>query len=457
MTSNSKTAKIIICIIFAAALINPPVNASDYTVDITPLMQTESYVLMDGGTGQVLLEKNMSARMYPASITKVMTALLAFESGAPLSSVITMSYDAVWSVGRDTSHIALDVDEQLTLEQALYALAIESGNDAANGIAELLGGTMENFAAMMSSRAIELGAADTHFANAHGLPEPSHYTTARDMALIMAAAIKYPEFNKIFGAVTYSMPPTNKQPEPRTFNRKHSLNEGMYAYGGLLAEKTGWTSDAGYTYVSAASRGGRSLVLVLMRSPDPTARWEDATRLFDYGFDAFTSVSFTAEEIAKENYAAVFAGGVTASMRLVPEGGFDCLILKSLSKADVTIGYALYADGGITGKAVFSLGAGAPMYNVLGEAGMRVYLDAAACEITLPEQGGVNEPGEQQGVEGAVAAALAGIYKVVSLVLQIIGAIAVLIIIYYIRRYIAVRKIKKQRRLQGGNGKQCRH
>jgi len=454
MISNKQKAKII-CLAFAAAvLINPPVNASTYTEDIAPLMQSEAYVLLDGGTGQVLLEKNMRAHMYPASITKVMTALLALESGAPLSSAITMSYDAVWSVGRDTSHIALDVDERLTLEQALYALAIESGNDAANGIAELIGGTMENFAVLMSARAAGLGAADTNFTNAHGLPEASHYTAAYDMAVIMAAAVKFPEFNKIFSAVTYTMPPTNMQPEPRTFNRKHSLNEGLYAYGGLLAEKTGWTSDAGFTYVAAAARGGRTLVLALMRSPDSAARWEDATRLFDYGFDAFSPVSFTAEEFAKENYTAVFAGGVAASMRLVPEGGFERLILKSLTKADVAVDYAFYADGhigNITGRAVFSVGGGAPMHSVLGEADMQVYLDAASCEIKLPEQGGGLSAQEQGAESGPLAAALAGIYRAVSVILQILGAAAVLVIVYYIRRYTAVQKIKKQRRLLGSN------
>ncbi|MCL2158156.1 MAG: serine hydrolase, partial [Oscillospiraceae bacterium] len=182
-----------------------------------PQIKSEVAVLIDADTGQVLYGKNQNARIYPASTTKIMTALLALERGN-LSDIITMSYDAVWSIGRDTSHVALDENEQLNLEQALYALAIESANDAANGIAELIGGSMENFSGMMTKRAKELGANNTNFTNAHGLQDSNHYTSAYDLAIIMAEAVKIPEFTRMFTTVTYSMPPTNRQPETRTFN-----------------------------------------------------------------------------------------------------------------------------------------------------------------------------------------------------------------------------------------------
>jgi len=449
-----KTAKIIvyICIISVLA-VNLPAAGTDIGMQgIMGLMQSETFVLMDGDTGQVLFEKNMHTQMYPASITKVMTALVALESGMPLeSSIVTMSYDAVWTVGRDTSHIALDVDEQLTLEEALYAIAIESGNDASNGIAELVSGSMDVFANRMTARAKELGAYNTNFTNAHGLPDQRHYTTAYDMALVMSAAIKIPEFNKIFSTVTFNMSPTNRQPEARQFNRRNSLVEGFYAYDGILSEKTGWTGDAGRTYVAAARRGGRTLVLVLMRSPEQNDRWEDATRLFDYGFNEFVPVGYTAEEYVHQRYPVRFADSSTAYIRMLGDEDFNFLIHRSLSKEDIFIYYTfsttLLSD--MFGTAEFRLYRENLniMHTELGVKNFSVYLyelDMADPERTdaQPVDGlfaDIIEGG------GSVMSALSGIYRVISIALQIIGVVAVIAIILYIRRYMIVQKRRKQR------------
>jgi D-alanyl-D-alanine carboxypeptidase (penicillin-binding protein 5/6) len=445
---------------FLAAGFQINASADENAPGIMRLMQSEAFVLIDGDTGQVLFERNMHTRMYPASITKVMTALLALESGLPPeNSIVTMSYDAVWSVGRDTSHIALDVDERLTLEEALYAIAIESGNDASNGIAELVSGSMDDFAEKMTQRAKELGARNTNFTNAHGLPEAGmHYTTAYDMALVMAAAIKIPEFNQIFSAVTFGMFPTNIQiargQEARTFNRRNSLIEGFYAYDGILSEKTGWTGDAGRTYTAAARRGDRTLVLVLMKSPEAADRWEDATRLFDHGFNEFVQVSYTAGEIAGENHAAEFAEGIVADMRLIPEEGFSCLILKSLAKEDINISYEFYTDmtgGKINGRAVFSADPQMSnlMFTELGQVSLQVYLDGYEKKAD-PADNGETAPGESApdmtDGESAVVSVLSGIYRIASVILQIIGIAAVIAIILYIRHYTAMQKRKRQRR-----------
>ena len=138
-----------------------------------PQLQSETAVLMDAETGQILYQKEMNKKMYPASITKIVTGMLALKN-AQLTETITMSYDAVFSIDRDSSHIALDVNEQITLEQALYALTIESANDAANGIAELVGGSMEEFVDMMNQTAKDAGAINTNFSNAHGLFDENH-------------------------------------------------------------------------------------------------------------------------------------------------------------------------------------------------------------------------------------------------------------------------------------------
>lgn len=145
-------------------------NANEF-----PQLQSETAVLMDAETGQILYQKEMNKKMYPASITKIVTGMLALKN-AQLTETITMSYDAVFSIDRDSSHIALDVNEQITLEQALYALTIESANDAANGIAELVGGSMEEFVDMMNQTAKDAGAINTNFSNAHGLFDENHYS-----------------------------------------------------------------------------------------------------------------------------------------------------------------------------------------------------------------------------------------------------------------------------------------
>ena len=173
-------AILIACLIMLTPL---KVIAAEENLNVNefPQLQSETAVLMDAEIGQILYQKEMNKKMYPASITKIVTGMLALKN-AQLTETITMSYDAVFSIDRDSSHIALDVNEQITLEQALYALTIESANDAANGIAELVGGSVEEFVDMMNQTAKDAGAINTNFSNAHGLFDENHYTTSYDMA-----------------------------------------------------------------------------------------------------------------------------------------------------------------------------------------------------------------------------------------------------------------------------------
>ncbi|MCL2096598.1 MAG: D-alanyl-D-alanine carboxypeptidase [Oscillospiraceae bacterium] len=459
-----KKSRVLIYVFLAAFILNlnaAGISANEEIPDISMLMQSGAFVLMDGVTGQVLFEKNMNAKMYPASITKIMTALIALESVENgvngLNDTVTMSYDAVWTVGRDTSHIALDVDERLALEDALYALSIESANDASNGIAELIGGGMENFAVKMTERARELGAFNTNFANAHGLPDVNHYTTAYDMALIMSQAVKTPEFSKIFSSVSYYMPPTNIRPEePRYFNRRNSLIEGPHAYDGIIAEKTGWTGDAGLTYAAAAKRGDRTLVAVVMKSPDANARWRDTALLLNYGFDEFINISYTREEIAEENRAVEFSDGASIRVNFETQNNFNRLILKSLGKKDIDISYDFNRK-----KAAFLLNPGYAnlMYENLGEVDIEIYFAGIDEPADInPGDGGEQTNNSALDITAAaeksnniIIAALSGIYKIISVILQIIGVLAVIAVILYIRRYIQVKKQRRIKRLRQRN------
>ncbi|WP_312047421.1 D-alanyl-D-alanine carboxypeptidase family protein [Anaerotignum sp.] len=264
------------------------VAAQDANVNV-PQIVSETAVLINADTGQVLFDKDKDRRMYPASITKIMTALLALKYGKP-SDKIMMSDDAVFSIDRDSSHIALDVGETLTLEEALYALGTESANDAANGIAELIGGNLDNFTKLMNEQVEMLGLKNTNFVNAHGLQDNSHYTSAYDMAMITSEALKIPGLTTYFSTKRHQMAPTNIQPEIRYFNNRNSFLNGVMPYDTILMSKTGWTSEAEHTLVTVAKRGGTTLIAVVMKSSESKQKYKDTTALLDYGFNAFYGV-----------------------------------------------------------------------------------------------------------------------------------------------------------------------
>jgi len=264
--------------------------------DAYPELDAESAVVMDAKTGQILFEKNMHQKQYPASITKIMTGMLAIEKGN-LNDTLTISKDAVFSIGRNSSHIALDVDEKISLKQALYALSVASANDAANGIAEHIAGNQESFARLMNERAEEAGAKNTNFVNAHGLPDDDQYTTAYDMARIMKQAIKEPEFVEIFQKNRYQIPPTNEQSEKRYLVSRNRLLNGEHEYEGVIASKTGWTSQANHTLVTAAEQSDRELIVVVLNNQSMSAKFEDTIDLLDYGFKNFKKVTFDVKEM----------------------------------------------------------------------------------------------------------------------------------------------------------------
>lgn len=250
-----------------------------------PEIVSEAAVLMDAQTGQILYEKNMDARMYPASITKILTGYLALKYGNPADE-LTMSEEGFRQVPRTSSHIALLPEETITLKDALYALTLVSANDAAVAIAEGISGSVEDFAALMNREAAQLGACDSHFVNPNGMPDENHYTTARDMALITAEALKMPDFYTFFGASKYELPKTNLS-EARDLVSKNKFIDGSMDCPGLLMSKTGWTSSALGTLVTVAKRGSTTLIAVAMKSPELEDKYTDTQALFDYGFGCF--------------------------------------------------------------------------------------------------------------------------------------------------------------------------
>lgn len=269
-----------------------------------PELLSETAVLINGTTGQVLYEKNAHQKMYPASTTKILTGLLAVELGE-MEDVITYSHDAVYGIGRGTSHASISEGEKLTLEQSMYALSIESANDAAAGIGEYLSAKAgKSLSQLMNERAAAAGAKNSNFVNAHGLHDDNHYTTAYDLAMIAKECVKYDTFNEIFTAKRFSIEPTNKQPQTRTFNSSNWFTNGVFIYDGnfdredLLMTKTGWTGEAQHTMVTAIDHDGMVLIAVVMKTSVDDYKWIDTEKLFNWAIEAFKPVEVSGEYVA---------------------------------------------------------------------------------------------------------------------------------------------------------------
>lgn len=259
-------------------------------------LYAQSAILINQEDGRVLYEKNADARMNPASTTKVMTLMLALEYGeSRMQEVVTVPAEAA-SIPADSSKVPVQVGEQMIFADLLYGLILRSGNDAANAIAVIIGGSVENFVRMMNERAQELGCIGTRFANVHGYTEDGHYTTARDMAIIARAAMQMSSFRKIVVTTLYLMPETNMRKEYGIGNTNLFISYGSeYWYRYATGIKTGNTSAAGQCFVGSATKNGIDLISVVMKSTVdfPQAKWVDSKKLMEYGFAQYRDYTFS--------------------------------------------------------------------------------------------------------------------------------------------------------------------
>ena len=263
------------------------VQAEEYWPE-GPTVEGEAAIVMEASTGTVLYEKNADEQLYPASITKIMTALLAVENSS-MDEQVTFSMDAVYKT--EGSGISRDVDEVMSMKDCLYGLMLESSNECAYAIAEHVGGTYDNFVQMMNEKAAELGCTHTHFNNPHGLPDENHYTCARDMALISQEALKNETFRLITSTRRYTIPPTNKHAQETYLTNHHKMlnnwrGDSTYLYDGCIGGKTGYTSVADSTLVTFAERDGMTLICVVMKEKAP-GHYVDTTNLLNYCFENF--------------------------------------------------------------------------------------------------------------------------------------------------------------------------
>ncbi len=277
-----------------------------------PDLSARSAVLIEACSGEILISKNSDQRMPMASTTKIMTALVALENG-DISERIKISPSAV---GIEGSSVYLCADEVLTLEELLYAMMLESANDAAAAIAIHIGGSIEGFADMMNAKAREMGLCDTHFENPHGLDRETHYTTASELALIAREALKNDTFKTIVS--------THKKTIPSSDSGVRLLinhNKLLDRYDGAIGVKTGFTKKSGRCLVSAAERDGTTFIAVTIGAPDD---WNDHAKLLDCGF---------------EHYETRTPCTVGSFSHILPVSGGDCdhAELGNISSVTVTL------------------------------------------------------------------------------------------------------------------------
>jgi len=284
-----------------------PATGPDWSIDAdtAPITKSESLILMDVDTGVTLYEKNIHLREYPASITKLLTCLLAREH-CELDETVTFSHEAVYGIERGSSHIGIDEGEQLSMLDSLYAALLESANEVSSGIAEHVGGSIEGFAQMMNDKVRELGGNDSNFVNANGLPDENHYTSAYDMALIARAFFQDEVLTEISGTTIHHISSSPTQKDDIDVRNHHRMLIGCqfsnrHPYEYTVGGKTGYTDVARNTLVTCAEKDGHRLICVALNAKTPN-HYLDTIALFDYGFACYESPEIAAriDEKAQE-------------------------------------------------------------------------------------------------------------------------------------------------------------
>lgn len=305
-----------------------------------PDTYSSACLLMEESTGKILYSKNANSIMYPASTTKIMTAILTLEK-CNLSDTAVVSHNAVFSIPSGYSTASLVEGEVLTIEQLLNVLLIPSANDAAVVLAEHIAGSVEAFSDMMNAKAVELGCLNTHFVNPNGIHNENHYSTAYDLALIGKYAMQFPTFKEISSKTRYTLPITNAySKEDRIFNTTNDLIKPNYSssptnyyYKYATGGKTGYTDPAGQCIVATATKDNISLIAVTLHGDftedNLSQRALDCKALFEYGFNNFSMVS-----IAQK-------GDVASNMK-VPNATKDSSSLDLLYSDDI---YAFVPNG----------------------------------------------------------------------------------------------------------------
>ena len=303
-------------------------NDNDYYPHGPPY-QAASVLAMCAETGLVLYETEGFTLRYPASITKVMTALLTLENVDDLQERIILSPHAI-DIPDYASRMGLHEGEDISVLEALYGIMLPSGNEVARALAEHVSGSVPAFIELMNIRAEQLGAYGTHFVNACGLPGDGQHVTAYDVAVIMRAALRHPVFVEIISTPFFNLPPTNKHPYPRRLmNTNRMIRPDMEEFNPcIVGGKTGFTRAAGRTLVTYARRDGRSVILVVLYTP-ALANFADTAALMEIAFDILIERELEAERAAARLAAAIEADRIAEERAAAEQARQEALRLEA--------------------------------------------------------------------------------------------------------------------------------
>ena len=313
----------------------------------SPSTYSPACILMDQNSGKILYSKNANTKMYPASTTKIMTAILTLEN-CKLDEVATASHNAVYSIPYSYSVATIQEGEELTIEQLLNVLLIPSANDAAVVLAEHIAGSVEAFAEMMNNKAVEIGCKNTHFVNPNGIHNEDHYSTAYDLALMGQYAMKFDVFRSIVSKTSYALPATAKyDKEDRLFNttndlikKNYSSSPRNYYYEYATGAKTGYTDAAKSCIVATATKNDVSLIAVVLHDSTTdeglSQRALDCKALFEYGFNNYSEKTIVNKTDVAKQITVENATKETENLDLLYEDSLEGLIPNNVDISTYT-------------------------------------------------------------------------------------------------------------------------
>ena len=366
-----KIKKIFIILLCTFLILIPFGNVLSADIVNQPSISADASIVIDNKTNKILYSKNENKKMYPASTTKILTAILVIEN-SNLDDLVTASYDAIMSIPDGYSIANIQIGEQLTVEQLLELLLVHSANDAANVLAEFIGGSTDSFVSMMNTRINELGLSDSHFTNVYGMHNENHYTTAHDLAIIMKYCLKNDTFRKISGQASCSIPSTNKY-GTRTYNSTNELlipNSSSY-YKYLTTGKTGFTSQAKECLVSSAYKDDLELIGVVLGSNN---RFSDTRAIYDFAYSNYSIKIIANEGDIASNITISNATKETESLNLLLDESIPVLISNSQDISEISPEIILndnisapIEEGSILGKIKYTVAGVTYSTNIIAE------------------------------------------------------------------------------------------
>lgn len=325
-----------------------------------PQVYANSAIVMDMQSGAILYSKKADERHFPASITKLLTVLVALEN-AELTDTVTFSQESVEFLNWDDAQIGMQPGEELNMKDALHAILMASANEVSYAVAESVGktrlhGDYQTFIDLMNKRAKELGCTGSHWVNPNGLHDEEHYTTAHDMALIASAVYQQPEFQNIMKELEYRIPATNLVDEERVFQQNHKMlwPENYYYNAYCKGGKTGYTDQSGTTLVTMEDNGSLQLAAVVLQDYGPVA-YDDTQAMFDYVFQNFEKVPVSQldqEETLTEELKGIHGTMEEGAYVVLPKNANGMKVQSNLEMQDATNGKVIYTyDGQVVGTA----------------------------------------------------------------------------------------------------------